>query len=35
MGIFMDCIVFTLDALLLIYVLNPLELIIRVMLGVG
>jgi len=35
MGIQMDWIVLTLDVLLLIYVLNPLELIIRIMLGVG
>ncbi len=35
MGILMDWIVLTLDVLLMIYMLNPLELIIRVMLGVG
>ncbi len=35
MEILMDWIVLTLDVLLLICVLNPLELIIRVMLGVG
>jgi len=35
MGILLDWIVLTLDVLLIIYVLNPLELIIRVMLGVG
>ena len=35
MGILMDWIVTALDVLLLIYVLNPLELLIRVMLGVG
>jgi hypothetical protein len=33
MGIFMDCIVITLEAMLWLYVI--LELIIRVMLGVG
>ena len=35
MGILMDWIVLTLDVLLMIYMLNPLELIIRCMLGVG
>jgi len=35
MGILMDWIVLTLDVLLIIYMINPLELIIRVMLGVG
>ncbi len=35
MGIFIDWIVLTLDVLLVLYLINPLELIIRVMLGVG
>jgi hypothetical protein len=35
MGILMDWIVLALDVLLLIFVLNPLKLLIRVMLGVG
>jgi len=35
MGILMDWIVVTLDVLLMAYLMNPLELIIRVMFGVG
>jgi len=35
MGILLDWIVLALEVLLLIFMINPLELIIRVMLGVG